>query len=255
MHSHSSISGVWGLVLYYLRCSNKQILGQENVYILCFLQYLSCPCPQERRSMSGYGPHQFLVQDAQPVNASICMNKQQDGDKASFISLLNWGTQTFGTVSSGTMKQLKQSRVCSYITQPWGAHQEGSCEPGILSFPYLYILNIKIVVLLVRGLWWPTCPGQLRPLAAAPLPHCKLHWPVKARWTVSFLSLQPSANLWLWSPGWVVWYPLLLSLLWHTLKMAASLAREHPVTLQSTSPYYYDWYCWELVYIVIIFGL
>ena len=40
----------------------------------------------------------------------------------------------------------------------WGAHQEGSCESGILSFPSYYIfLTFEIKTLLVRGcLWWHT---------------------------------------------------------------------------------------------------
>ena len=84
--------------------------------------------------------------------------------------LLPFGEAILGKVS-WWMKHLKWNRVCPSKKQLWGAHQEGSCESGILSFPSFHTYHIKIKALLVSGslvvnhahwlqLLCPPCPWQ-----------------------------------------------------------------------------------------------
>ena len=85
-----------------------------------------------------------------------------------------------------------------------GAHQEGSCESGILSFPSFHTYHIKIKALLVSGSLVVNHAHWLQLLC----PPCPWQWQAAMTSTPGDLyrSLTAtSAQLRLRSPGWVWW--------------------------------------------------
>ena len=109
-----------------------------------------------------------------------------------------WGRKSWESFLVNETFDMKQSLPCQKAAL-WGAHQEGSCESGILSF---YIIHIKIKALLVSGSLVVNHAHWLQLLC----PPCPWQWQAAMTSTPGDLyrSLTAtSAQLRLRSPGWV----------------------------------------------------
>ena len=84
-----------------------------------------------------------------------------------------------------------------------GAHQEGSCESGILSFPSFHTYHIKIKALLVSGSLVVNHAHWLQ-LLCPPCLTVAGCYDQYTRWSVSFLNSHQSAQLRLRSPRLIV---------------------------------------------------
>ena len=108
-------------------------------------------CPMRPKKVSPSRTHSVILSKTGRIN-----NKKSCLVEESFI-LLTFGDANLGK-SSGEWNIWNEAEFALPKGYSGGAHQEGSCESGNLSFPSYYIfLTFEIKTLLVRGcLWWHT---------------------------------------------------------------------------------------------------
>ena len=123
------------------------LLVAENIVVLWSLQYLNC-CSLEspsRKTPYVWPPRTPTVSCPRfPIlwSCQRLQNKHQEDSKSSVYFCNFWGRKSLGKVS-GQWNIWNEAGFAPPSVQPWGAHQEGSCESGILFFNTLYTF-IKI---------------------------------------------------------------------------------------------------------------